>query len=47
MIGHVDPALVSDIVGAVRTVFLVAAPIALGGALVVLRLPAGELRTER
>jgi hypothetical protein len=42
----VDPALVASVTGAVRTVFLVAAPIAIAGLLIVLRLPATELRTE-
>ena len=43
--GRVDPALASAVTGAVQQVFLVAAPIALAGALVVLRLPGAALRT--
>ena len=44
--GRVDPALASAVTDAVQQVFLVAAPIALAGALVVLRLPGAALRTE-
>jgi EmrB/QacA subfamily drug resistance transporter len=43
--GRVDPALASAVTDAVQQVFLVAAPIALAGALVVLRLPGAALRT--
>ena len=44
--GRVDPALASAVTDGVQQVFLVAAPIALAGALVVLRLPGAALRTE-
>jgi EmrB/QacA subfamily drug resistance transporter len=46
-VGHIDPALVSDIAGAVQAVFLAAAPLAVIGLVVVLRLPGTSLRTER
>jgi EmrB/QacA subfamily drug resistance transporter len=47
VVGNASPALAANIADAVQTVFLVAAPIAVVGLLVVLRLPASELRTER
>jgi predicted MFS family arabinose efflux permease len=46
VVGRVDPALAANIADAVQTVFLVAVPIAVVGLLVVLRLPARELRSE-
>ena len=46
VLGRADPALASAVTDAVQHVFLVAAPIALAGALVVLRLPGAALRTE-
>ena len=46
VVGHVDPALAAAVTDAAQRVFLVAAPIALAGALVVLRLPGAALRTE-
>jgi EmrB/QacA subfamily drug resistance transporter len=44
--GRVDPALAAAVTDGVQQVFLVAAPIALAGALVVLRLPGAALRSE-
>jgi EmrB/QacA subfamily drug resistance transporter len=46
VVGRVDPGLAGVIADAVQTVFLVAAPVAAVGLLVVLRLPALTLRTE-
>jgi EmrB/QacA subfamily drug resistance transporter len=45
-VGRVAPALAAEIADAVQTVFLVAAPLAVLGLLVVLRLPDIRLRTE-
>ncbi|MGI8512056.1 MAG: MFS transporter [Solirubrobacteraceae bacterium] len=45
-IGRVDPALAGRIADAVQTVFLAAVPLAVIGALVALRLPGKELRTD-
>jgi EmrB/QacA subfamily drug resistance transporter len=46
VVGRVEPGLANAIADAVQTVFLVAAPVAAIGLLVVLRLPALTLRTE-
>jgi MFS family permease len=44
--GGLDPASVTAVVDAVRIVFLIAAPVAVAGLLVALRLPGAELRTD-
>jgi EmrB/QacA subfamily drug resistance transporter len=46
VLGRVDPGVVNAIADAVQTVFLVAAPMAIAGLLVVLRLPGTRLRGE-
>jgi len=45
-LGHVGPGVVNAVADAVQTVFLVAAPLAVVGLLVALRLPGDRLRTS-
>jgi EmrB/QacA subfamily drug resistance transporter len=46
VVGHVNAALAASVADAVQVVFLVAAPIAVAGLLVVLRLPGSDLQTQ-